>query len=318
MKYLITGGAGFIGSNLAYYLLEQGNEVRIIDDLSSGSIDNLQNHAKDVDFTEEDILKPKLLDTMVKESDVVIHLAAKVGVRTTIENPIETFEVNVFESCHKYNVPVIFSSSSEVYGLNVNIPLTEKSLRIYKGSPSGRWIYAHSKIIAEAYLTHFARRGLRYMTLRYFNCYGPNMTTGGYSNVISNFFQESLDGKPITVFGEGTQTRCFIFIKDLVLATVSAALNNSWNLTINIGTQDEIPIINLAYKIKKLTKSKSQILFVDPNDILGDHFSETIKRMPEIKRARAVLNFYPTTSLDDGLHTTYMWIKKFPQFKKAA
>lgn len=315
MKTLVTGGAGFIGSNLVALLLRHGHEVSVIDDLSSGKIGNLGESAADIKFVEGDVRTHPDLDALVGASDTVFHLAAMVGVRTTLEKPMETFEVNalgskrVFAACLNHDVPVLFSSTSDVYGENTEVPLTERSRLIFDGNPNGRWIYSYSKLVAEAYCLDYATRGLKYAILRYFNCYGPNMTTGGYSSVVAKFIQEAMAGRPITVYGDGCQTRSFTFVKDLVQATYHAS-EHMGNTTLNVGATDEIPIFKLAHKIKDLTGSRSPIVFVNPADVLGNNFAESPRRRPDNSKAETIIDFAPTTGLHDGLLTTYHWMKR--------
>ncbi|MGB9642531.1 MAG: NAD-dependent epimerase/dehydratase family protein, partial [Candidatus Ratteibacteria bacterium] len=272
MKYLITGGAGFIGSHLVDALLsDPTSDVTVIDDLSTGSIENIKHHLKNPGFHLfiDSILNRYIVEQLCMQVDFIFHLAASVGVKTVLEKPLESIEINiegsknVFDAAAKYNKPVLFTSTSEVYGKNKKIPFTEED-DIIIGSPSKkRWGYACSKALDEFLALAYAEeKNLKVIIVRLFNTVGPRQTEK-YGMVLPRFIKQSLSNQPITIFGDGSQTRCFTHVKDSVSALIKLSiLTQAHGEIVNVGSTEEISILQLAQLVKKLTKSNSEIAFI--------------------------------------------------------
>lgn len=318
-KILVTGGAGFIGSHLCEKLLNKGNYVVCLDNLYTGSLDNIKSFSKNPSFkfVKGDIRNESIVAKLVKDADKIYHLAAIVGVAEVVRNPLDNITVNIngtyniAKSAHKYgNKKIVFTSSSEVYGKNSSVPLTEeKSLSIFGPTTVTRWAYGMAKAVGEHILLGFAERGLPTVILRYFNSYGAGFFNQKYSNVIPLFILQSLKGKDITIHGDGKQTRCFCQVEDTVNATI-LAMEKSENEIINVGSDKEITINNLAKLIKKLTSSKSKIIHIKEKDVFKKQYESSRRRIPNIKKAKRLLGFTPKTTLENGLKETIQWIKE--------
>jgi UDP-glucose 4-epimerase len=316
---LVTGGAGFIGSHLCGKLIARDFKVICLDNLSTGCEENLSQLKGNPNFTfikgdiqnDTDILNP------IKKADIIYHLAAIVGVENVIKNPIEDMEVNyegskkIIETAFKYGKKkIVFTSSSEVYGKNKNVPLAEDtSDEVFGLTSIPRWIYGHSKALVEHLLFYYSQKGLPMTIVRYFNCYGPRGINNKYANVIPLFIQKALNGEDLPIFSDGNQSRCFCFVDDTVEGTIRAG-ELALNEVINIGSNDEMSINNLARKIIHLTDSKSGINYVNPENYYGEKFEEALKRTPDIKKAKKLLNWEPAVSLEEGLTKTIDWTKK--------
>lgn len=309
-KILITGGAGFIGSHLAEKLLLLGEEVFVIDDLSTGSLKNI-NHLKknkNFHFIKGSVTDKKKLERLIAKVDQIYHLAAAVGVKTIMEKPLESLLNNllgaeiVFEAASKRKIPVLFTSTSEVYGKNINIPFREDSDRIYGSAYNTRWGYGMSKGVDEFLALAYSReKKLPVVTVRLFNVIGPRQT-GAYGMVAPTFVRQALSGKPITVFGDGSQTRCFGNVEDIVSALIKLINTpKTYGQIFNLGSDEEISIKDLAEKVKQLTKSKSKILFVSYTKVYGSSFEDMMKRKPDLTKIKKAIGYQPKKTLDQSL-----------------
>ena len=319
MRALITGGAGFIGSYLAEALLQKGCNVSIIDDLSTGSIkniDHLKSHPN-FDYTIDTIMNVPLMAEMIDRADHVYHLAATVGVRLIVESPVRTIETNikgteiVLELVAKKNKKIIITSSSEVYGKSNNAPFREDDDLVLGPTIRARWSYACSKAIDEFLaLAYHREKKLPVIICRLFNTVGPRQT-GAYGMVIPRLVTQALSGVPMTVYGDGTQTRTFTDVHEVVwalrhLMQEPAAIGE----VVNIGGVEEISILSLAQKIKELTGSASEIRFIPIDEVYDKNFEDMGRRAPEIEKARRLIGFNPRTGIDDILRKIIAHMKK--------
>jgi UDP-glucose 4-epimerase len=306
---LVTGGAGFIGSHLAEALLERGWEVYALDDLSTGSAENVAHLRSLPDFhlTVESVLSPSVVSELVHKSDVVFHLAAAVGVRLIVERPGHTLLTNVrgtenvLEYASRFEKPVLVASSSEVYGDHAaeNLPLREDARRIYGPTTAKRWAYADSKAMDEFLaLARHEEDGLRCVIARLFNTVGPRQS-GQYGNVIPRFVRAALAGEPLEVHGDGMQTRCFCHVVDTVrgLIGLMAEPANTGEIY-NVGSTESVTILELAQRILKATNSSSDLVFVRYEDVYGHGIEEMFQRMPSIEKIEAAIGWQPTIDLD--------------------
>lgn len=316
MRALVTGGAGFIGSHLVDSLLATGEQVTVFDDLSTGSFKNIVNASKHTNFSliTGSILDLELVDRLVGESEYVFHLAAIVGVKLIVQDPVRCITVNVkgteaiFSAAKKHGVPVIFASSSEVYGKSQAVPYKEDGDRILGSTNINRWSYAESKAIDEFFGLASARDGLPVTILRIFNCYGPRINESGYGTVVAQFIRQALKGEPITVFGDGKQSRCFTYVSDIVDAFLLASgRQEARGEVFNAGTKQEVTVLELANLIKKLTNSSSEVVLAPYQDYYGQHYEDTMRRMPDLHKIRMTLGYEPKVSLEKGLSCTISW-----------
>jgi len=309
-KILITGGAGFIGSHLAEKLLEQGEEVFVVDDLSTGSRDNIK-HLEDnpkFRFVEGSVLDKKLMSEVVAKVEQIYHLAASVGVKKIMEKPLESFlnnlkgTENVLDLACERKTPVLFASSSEVYGKNDGLPFKEDSDRVYGSAYNDRWGYALSKGSDEFLaLAYFREKKLPVVIVRLFNVIGPRQT-GFYGMVVPTFVKQALDGKPITIFGDGEQSRCFADIEDVIRALVDLMSHTEAQGQIfNLGSEEEISIKELAHKIKTLTQSESETTFIPYAEAYGTGFEDMAHRKPDISKIKECIGYQPKNSLEASL-----------------
>jgi UDP-glucose 4-epimerase len=316
MRILVTGGAGFIGSNLVDVLMEQGHEVTVIDNLSVGKASNIEHHlASDrFHFVNDSILNVATLERLVRQTDLIYHLAAVVGPKYVVEDPLGTIITNVrgtenvLELAFKYWVRSVIASSSEVYGKSTAVPLGEDDDRLLGPTTVSRWSYSDAKAIDEYFALAYAKRGLPVAVVRYFNAYGPRLDPRGYGSVIAKFFTQALRNEPLTIYDDGKQTRCFTYVADTVEGTIRAATDRrAAGQVFNIGSDRETSIGELARLIRDLTGSKSEIVNVSYEVIYGPSFEETRRRVPDVSRAREVLEFEARTSLEEGLRRTLGW-----------
>lgn len=320
MKALVTGGAGFIGSHLVDVLLEGGDEVVVVDCLSTGSVKNIVHHFSNPKFTflNQDIVNHRDgLDGMVRDVDVIFHLAAAVGVRHIVGDPLRAIVTNVagteniFDLAYRFWKKVVLASTSEVYGRNPRVPLEEESERILGSTRVNRWSYSASKAIDEHIAFAYHDKGLPVTIVRYFNSYGPRINEDAYGTVVAQFIRQALRGENMTVHGDGKQTRCFTYVSDTVAGTLlSAEKKEALGLVFNIGNTHEASILELAQMTKELTGSSSEITFVPYSDYYGQSYEDTPRRVPDISRARKILNFKPSVSLKEGLEKTIAWCKE--------
>ncbi|MDY0000439.1 MAG: GDP-mannose 4,6-dehydratase [Polyangia bacterium] len=307
MRYLITGGAGFIGSHLADHLIGLGHEVFVIDDLSTGSMDNIR-HLKGCPrfhYDIDTIANAPLLAELVDTCDAVFHLAAAVGVRLVVEQPVHTIETNihgtgwVLSAAQKKKKPVLVASSSEVYGKSTAVPFCEDDDMVLGPSVKARWSYACSKAIDEFLaLAYHRERGLPTVVARLFNTVGPRQT-GRYGMVIPTFVRQALAGEPITVYGDGEQTRCFTHVKDVVRALfLLLGRSECHGRVFNVGSDQEISILELAERVKKAVGVSTEIRFVPYDEAYTEGFEDMRRRVPNVARIGR-LGWKASGSLDE-------------------
>ena len=309
-RILITGGAGFIGSHLAEGLLQQGEEVFVIDDLSTGNIRNVAHLKKNKNFhfTKGTVLDRRKVNNLVKKADQIYHLAAAVGVKTIMEKPLKSLLNNlrgaetVFEVAAHRKVPVLFTSTSEVYGKNTDIPFREDSDRVYGSAYNTRWGYGMSKGVDEFLaLAYFKERKLPVVIVRLFNVIGPRQS-GAYGMVVPRFIQQALRGKPLTVYGDGYQTRCFANIRDVTPALIKLINSpRAYGQIFNLGSDEEITIKELAQKVRMITGSQSKISFIPYAKAYGPGFEEMMQRKPDLSKIRKAIGYEPKIPLEESL-----------------
>jgi UDP-glucose 4-epimerase len=314
VNILVTGGAGFIGSHLVAALVHDGHRVTVLDNLSTGNLSNLTPVASEIAFVEGDILSADLVESEVRRADIVYHLAAAVGVGNIMAEPLESIITNttgtehVLRSCHRHSTRVVLASTSEIYGKSPKLPMSEDDDRVLGSTAISRWSYSTAKALDEHLAFAFATEGLRVSIVRYFNSYGPHLDEKGYGSVIANFIRQARDGDPLTVHGDGLQTRCFTFVADTVRGTILAGTKDeALGSVFNIGSNFEISIADLARLIVNKTKSSSPITNVSYEQRYGTSFEDTRRRVPSLDRARQVLGYTPTIDLAEGLDRTLAW-----------
>jgi UDP-glucose 4-epimerase len=307
---LITGGAGFIGSHLCDELLARGDEVHVLDDLSTGSIENIR-HLKGrpgFDYTIESLNNTAIVAELVDDADVVYHLAAAVGVQLIVESPVRTIETNVhcteivLAQASKKKKPVFVASTSEVYGKSRDLPYREDGDLMLGPTVRGRWSYACSKALDEFLaIAHWKERKLPTVVGRLFNTVGPRQT-GRYGMVIPNFVRQALADEPLTVFGDGTQSRCFCHVSDVVRAMADLMRrDDAYGEVFNIGADEEISILDLARQVQRMTESKSEITIVPYEEAYEPGFEDMQRRVPDTSKIRSLLGWHPTRSLTEIL-----------------
>jgi UDP-glucose 4-epimerase len=308
MRFLVTGGAGFIGSHLCDHLLEAGHEVNVLDDLSTGSVENLA-HLEIHDgfhYTVGSVADGDVLDALVAQSDVVVHLAAAVGVRLVVESPVRAIETNVhctevvLAHAERHGKPVLVASTSEVYGKSSALPFREDGDLQMGSTDKSRWAYACSKAIDEFLaMAYWRERGLPVIVVRLFNTVGPRQT-GSYGMVVPTLVSQALAGQPLSVYGDGRQTRCFCHVSDVVGAlTGLIGEERAYGKVFNVGATTEISILDLARRIIVLTGSSSDVALTAYADAYGDGFEDMYRRVPDITKIGELIGWSPTRSLDD-------------------
>ncbi len=306
-RYLVTGGAGFIGSHLVDALAADGHNVIVLDDLSTGRHDNIRQHvgSTQVEFVLGSILNEALVDDVVRRSDVVLHLAAAVGVNLIVERPLESLATNikgseiVLEKCHKYGRKVLVTSTSEIYGKNTSDALNEEDDRILGSPLKTRWSYSEAKAIEEV-LAHayWREKGLPTVIVRLFNTVGPRQV-GHYGMVVPRLVEQAMKGLPITVFGSGDQTRCFCHVSDVVAALLGLVNSvEAEGKVFNVGSRSEISIRDLAQTILGITGSSSEIVLVPYDEAYETGFEDMQRRRPDTTRVHDLLGWEPTHDLD--------------------
>jgi UDP-glucose 4-epimerase len=310
MKALVTGGAGFIGSYLAERLLKDGNEVIVLDNLSTGSLTNIEDFKKNTrfDFVEGDICDAELVDTLAERSDTIFHLAAAVGVNLIADDPVHTIETNiggtqtVLEKANKFGRKILIASSSEVYGKSEAVPFSEDNDIVLGSTSLSRWSYACSKAIDEFLGQAFYQQfGLKVVIARFFNTIGPRQT-GRYGMVVPRFVQWAIKGEPVQVYGTGRQTRCFCYVEDLVEAIIGLIdCDEAAGRVFNIGSAEEITIAELADKIIQITDSKSEKKLVPYDIAYGRAIEDMMRRVPSLKRIKNMIGWEPKTTLNETL-----------------
>jgi UDP-glucose 4-epimerase len=314
MRILVTGGAGFIGSHLVESLIQRGDEVWALDDLSTGNLDNLQSLSEEsrFHFVEGSVMDGNLVQRLTDRVDFVYHLAAAVGVKFVLENPLRSLltnirgSENVLESAHRAgNKPVVLFSSSEVYGKGTQVPFTEDQDRLLGPTQVLRWSYATSKSVDE-YLAmgYHQERRLPVVVVRCFNTTGPRQS-GAYGMVLPRFIQQALRDEPLLVYGDGSQTRCFSYVGDVVRGTLMLAEEpRSFGQVYNIGTTEEVSVLNLAQSVIRVTGSSSPIEFMPFEKIYGDRFEDMQRRVPSLKKIHDLVGYEPQCSLEELLRVT--------------
>jgi nucleoside-diphosphate-sugar epimerase len=310
MRALITGGAGFIGSHLSEALLDQGHYVLILDNLSTGSIDNIAHlkGRRGFEYFIDSVDNEPLLAELIDRSDVVFHFAAAVGVKLIVEQPVRTIETNVYgteivlKHANKKKKLVVIASTSEVYGKSNDVPYREDSDLVLGPTPKHRWAYACSKAIDEFLaLAYWKERKLPIIIVRFFNTVGPRQT-GRYGMVIPNFVRQALAGEPITVFGDGNQSRAFTHVTDVVGALIKLVSEpKAIGQVINIGTTEEITIRALAERVRTLTGSQSSIKLVPYDEAYESGFEDMPRRLPDLTKVQGLIGYAPAHRLDDIL-----------------
>ncbi|MBW2171060.1 MAG: GDP-mannose 4,6-dehydratase [Deltaproteobacteria bacterium] len=321
MRVLITGGAGFIGSHLAQAHLEKGNEVYVIDDLSTGSFENIKHLTEDKDygsrlfFTQDTILNHEKMVELIGICDRVYHLAAAVGVRYILEHPLESIRTNIqgtekiLELCNIFKKRVLITSSSEVYGKHLHAPLVETDNIIYGPSSKFRWSYAASKLMDEFMgLSYYRTHGLEVVIARLFNTVGPGQS-GAYGMVVPRLVGQALTGESLTIYGTGKQTRTFTYVKDVVDALMGLMESEkAMGEVFNIGGTEEISIEDLAKKIVAMTGSKSKIDYIPYEVAFEKDFEDMERRVPGIEKIKECISFEPKTDLDGILKNVIAYI----------
>jgi nucleoside-diphosphate-sugar epimerase len=312
VKALITGGAGFIGSHLSELLLADGDEVYVLDDLSTGSTANVEHLLEEPRFhlVVDSVLHPAVVSELVHKSDVVYHLAAAVGVKTIVEQPVRTLRVNlggtetVLDACCKFRKPVLIASTSEVYGDHrTEVPLDEGSRRIYGATTQKRWAYADSKAMDEFLaLAYHEEHELAAVIVRLFNTVGPRQT-GMYGMVIPRFVERALREEPIEIYGDGEQTRCFCHVADTIraLRDLMTDIERTSGEIYNVGARNQLSINSLAERIKLMTRSHSRTTHVPFHEVYGTGIEDMLHRVPCIDKVRDAIGWVPERSLEDIL-----------------
>jgi UDP-glucose 4-epimerase len=306
-KYLVTGGAGFIGSHLCEHLLREGNTVWVIDDLSTGKAENVRHLRTNprFKFVRETILNAQVFDRLASQSDIIVHLAAAVGVRMIIEDPVRTIHTNimgtemVLTTANRYGIKVLIASTSEVYGKGIKVPFSEDDDRLIGPTTHSRWSYATSKAVDEFMGQAYHKQyGLPVVLMRIFNTVGPRQT-GRYGMVVPRFVRQALKNEPVTVYGDGKQSRCFADVSDVCGAVVQLAQHpGAVGEIFNIGSTDEITILDLAKKVIHLTESRSEIVFVPYAEAYAPGFEDMRRRVPSIEKINQMIGYQPKNNID--------------------
>ena len=318
MKVLVTGGAGFIGSHLTEKLLQTGHKVIVVDDLSTGSMNNLENvkDKPDFRFIYDSVRNAETMHILIEQCDVVFHLAAAVGVQLIVDKPVHTIETNihgtevVLDIANKFCRKVLVASTSEVYGKSEAVPFREDDDTVLGSTKFSRWSYACSKAIDEFLaLAYCEQYGLKAIIARLFNTVGPRQT-GQYGMVIPRFVEWGLKGEPLLIYGDGQQKRCFGYVGDVVEALIGLInCTNAPGRVYNIGSTEEISIEHLADKIIEMTGGRSEKKFISYEQAYGKPFDDMARRVPCLERIKETIGFEPKTSLDEILQTVIADIK---------
>lgn len=316
MHVLITGGAGFLGSHLAEAFLGRGEEVTVLDPASDLKVRHLRGRPG-FRMVRESVLNRDLLDGLVSRADLVYHLAGVVGVEHYVGDPYQVLTVNingtqdVLAAAFRHRRKVVFASTSEVYGRNPAVPFDEEGDRVLGSTRTERWCYATSKAAAEHFCFAFARIGLPVVVLRYFNVYGPRLDQMDRGRVITIFMGQLLRGEPLTVIGDGSQTRCFTYVDDAVRATVQAGLRpEAEGQAINVGSEEEVSIGALAGLMVELSGSTSPVIHVPREAVYDQGYEDVPRRVPSVRRMQEVLGVRAEVPLVEGLRLTIEWFKR--------
>jgi UDP-glucose 4-epimerase len=318
--FLVTGGAGFIGSHLVDALLDAGHSVTVLDDLSVGKIANLAHRLSHPGFrfTQGSILDAALVKQLAAKVNGIYHLAAVVGMKYVVEDPLHGMLVNTYgtetilEAALKHGSKVVIASSSETYGKSTQVPFAEEDDTILGPTSVPRWSYAISKLLDEhlAFAYH-RQKGLPTAAVRYFNVYGPRLDPRGYGSVVARFITQALTGIPLTIYGSGMQTRSFTFVSDAVRGTIAAMeCPQSTGLAFNIGNPREITINTLALHVQSLAEAGAGVVHIPYEHAYGADFEDTRRRLPDVTRSARILDFRATITLEEGLRQTIQWFKE--------
>lgn len=309
-SFLVTGGAGFIGSHLCELLWSLGHRVVAIDNLSTGRIENIAalQGRPGFQFVRETITNALVLDRLASEADIIVHLAAAVGVQLIVENPVHTIETNimgtemVLRAANRYGCKVLIASTSEVYGKGVSVPFREDDDRLMGPTTRSRWAYATSKAVDEFLgLAYHKQFGLPVVIMRFFNTVGPRQT-GRYGMVVPRFVRQALSGKPLTVYGDGQQSRCFADVADVIRAVVGLAMHpGAVGEVFNIGNTEEVTIATLAERVLAHTGSDSEVQYIPYEEAYAPGFEDMRRRVPSIEKVSQLIDYQPQNSLDDIL-----------------
>ncbi len=318
MKYLITGGAGFIGSHLAQEILSRGSHVSVIDNLSTGSIDNIAHLKSDEKFSYviEDIANEPILAELIDAADVIFHLAAAVGVKLIVESPVHTIETNiygtqlVFKHAAKKKRKVVLASTSEVYGKSTKVPFSEDDDMVLGQTKKSRWSYAASKLVDEFLaLSYTKEKKVPSVVVRLFNTVGPRQV-GRYGMVIPRFITQALAGGPITVYGDGGQSRCFCYVGDAVKGLIGLSESDeAVGDVFNLGSDAEITINELAQKVRKLVNEDAKIVHIPYEQAYEEGFEDMRRRIPDTGKIARLTGFKPSKNIDEILELTAAHIR---------
>lgn len=310
MRYLVTGGAGFIGCHLTERLLDAGHSVLVLDDLSTGRFDNLAHleSRPGLEIRVASVTEPDVVESCVRDCQAVFHLASAVGVRLVVDEPVRTIETivngtdTVLRFCARYRRPFLLTSTSEVYGKSTRIPFREDDDCVMGPTTTRRWAYASAKALDEFLaLAHWHEARLPVVVVRLFNTVGPRQT-GRYGMVIPRFVEQGLAGEPLTVYGSGTQTRCFAHVADI--ASVLPRLIHeprAYGQVFNLGNDEEVSILQLAQRVRELTGNRSDIRLIPYDEAYTSGFEDMIRRVPDLSKIQALVGYRPTRRLDDIL-----------------
>jgi UDP-glucose 4-epimerase len=316
MRILITGGAGFLGSHLSEAWLDRGDEVTVLDLAPDLKVLHLRSNPR-FRMIRESVLNREILEGLVAWADLVYHLAAVVGVEHYVGDPYQVLTVNingtqeVLTAAFRHQKKVIFSSTSEVYGRSTAVPFEEEGDRVLGSTRIDRWCYSTSKAAGEHLCFAYARMGLRVVVLRYFNVYGPRLDQMDRGRVVTIFMGQLLRGEPLTVIGDGMQTRTFTYVDDAVRATVAAGLvPRAEGQAINVGSGEEVTIRELAQRMIRISGSSSRLIFVPQEAVYDRGYEDIPRRVPALERMYEVLGMRAEVALDDGLRRTIEWFKR--------
>jgi UDP-glucose 4-epimerase len=317
---LVTGGAGFIGSHLCELLLEKGHQVVAIDNLSTGRLDNIQHllQTPGFQFVRETITNSQVLDRLTSEADIVIHLAAVVGVKLIVDDPVNTIATNimgteaVLTTANRYGCKVMLASTSEVYGKGFKVPFNEEDDCVMGPTSHSRWAYATSKAIDEFLgLAYYHQFGLPVVVMRFFNTVGPRQT-GRYGMVVPRFVRQALMGDPITIYGDGEQSRCFADVADIIGAIVRLSSHPAAvGQVFNIGSTEEVNIRTLAEMVISATGSQSKIVYVPYEEAYAPGFEDMRRRVPDLEKIHQLIGYEPHYKLDDTLHRVILYEREY-------
>jgi UDP-glucose 4-epimerase len=309
-QFLVTGGAGFIGSHLCEFLLSQGHHVVAIDNLSTGRLDNIQRliGTPGFQFVRETIMNSQVLDRLASQAEIIIHLAAVVGVKLIVEDPVNTIATNimgteaVLTTANRYGCKVMLASSSEVYGKGLKVPFNEEDDTVMGPTSHSRWSYATSKAIDEFLgLAYYHQFGLPVVVMRFFNTVGPRQT-GQYGMVLPRFVRQALAGEPVTIYGDGEQSRCFSDVADIIDAAAKLAEHpGAVGQVFNIGSAEEVSIRELAERVIAATRSSSKIVYVPYDQAYAPGFEDMHRRVPDLGKVRQLIGYNPRYNLSDTL-----------------